>query len=68
MDIAVGDIIVMKKNHPCGCNRFIVLRIGVDFKIKCEKCGHEVITPRVKIVKKIKNVIKENTASDSSNA
>ncbi|CDZ23577.1 hypothetical protein CCDG5_0439 [[Clostridium] cellulosi] len=68
MDIAVGDIIVMKKNHPCGCNRFIVLRIGVDFKIKCEKCGHEVMTPRVKIVKKIKNVIKENTASDSSNA
>lgn len=68
MDIAVGDIIVMKKNHPCGCNRFIVLHIGVDFKIKCEKCGHEVMTPRVKIVKKIKNVIKENTASDSSNA
>jgi len=68
MDIAVGDIIVMKKNHPCGCNRFIVLRIGVDFKIKCEKCGHEVMKPRVKIVKKIKNVIKENTASDSSNA
>jgi len=68
MYIAVVDIIVMKKNHPCGCNRFIVLRIGVDFKIKCEKCGHEVMTPRVKIVKKIKNVIKENTASDSSNA
>lgn len=58
MNIAVGDIIVMKKNHPCGSNRFIVLRTGVDFKIKCEKCGHEVMTPRVKIEKKIKSVIK----------
>lgn len=68
MDIAVGDIIVMKKNHPCGCNRFIVLRIGVDYKIKCEKCGHEVMTPRVKIEKKIKNVIKEKPASDGVRA
>jgi hypothetical protein len=59
MDIAVGDIVIMKKMHPCGSNRFSVLRIGVDYKLKCEKCGHEVMTPRFKIEKSIKNIIKK---------
>lgn len=56
MDVKVGDIIVMKKSHPCGENRFKVLRVGMDFKIKCLKCGREVMTPRVKIEKNIKKV------------
>jgi hypothetical protein len=58
-DISVGDIVQMKKNHPCGGNRFIVLRTGIDFKLKCEKCGHEVMTPRVKAEKNIKIVVKK---------
>ena len=37
MNVSVGDILEMKKPHPCGCKRFSVLRIGMDFKIKCEK-------------------------------
>lgn len=57
MTIKTGDIVVMKKNHPCGCNRFIVLRTGVDFRIKCEKCGHEVMVTRLKIEKHIKEVL-----------
>lgn len=56
MNISVGDIVIMKKNHPCGCNRFIVLRVGVDFKLKCEKCGHEIMVPRVKAEKSIKSI------------
>lgn len=56
MDIRVGDIIIMKKKHPCGGNSFKVLRSGIDFKIKCEKCGHEVLVPRVKAEKNIKEV------------
>ncbi len=60
MDIKVGDIIVCKKNHPCGGNRFSVLRIGMDFKIRCEKCGHEVMLSRSKIEKNIKSVISES--------
>ncbi|MEG1448646.1 MAG: DUF951 domain-containing protein [Oscillospiraceae bacterium] len=56
MDVKVGDIIVMKKSHPCGENRFSVLRVGMDFKIRCLKCGREVMTPRVKIEKNIKKV------------
>lgn len=56
MDVKVGDVIVMKKSHPCGENRFKVLRVGMDFKIKCLKCGREVMTPRVKIEKNIKKI------------
>ena len=39
MDINIGDTLIMKKNHPCGTNRFIVLRVGMDFKLRCESCG-----------------------------
>ena len=56
MDIKVGDTLVMKKNHPCGENRFSVLRIGMDFKLKCQKCGHEIMIPHSKAEKGIKRV------------
>ncbi len=58
MDVRVGDTIVMKKSHPCGCDRFLVTRVGMDFKIKCEQCGHEVMSPRKKIEKNIKKIIR----------
>ena len=58
MDVQVGDIIEMKKPHPCGNKRFAVLRIGLDFKIKCEECAHEVMVTRVKCEKNIKKIIK----------
>lgn len=57
MNIDVGEHIVMKKNHPCGGNEFLVLRVGIDFKIKCLKCGHEVMVPRNKIEKNIKRIV-----------
>lgn len=56
MNISVGDVVIMKKNHPCGSNRFEVLRTGVDFRLRCVGCGHEVMVPRVKILKFIKAV------------
>ena len=59
MDIKLGSIVEMKKPHPCGCNEFLVTRIGMDFKIKCEKCGHEVEVPRSKAEKNIKQIIRE---------
>lgn len=58
MDVRVGDIIEMKKQHPCGAKQFDVLRVGMDFKIKCKGCGHEVMTPRNKIEKNIKKIIR----------
>ncbi|MDD6021576.1 MAG: DUF951 domain-containing protein [Acutalibacteraceae bacterium] len=59
MDIRVNDVLVMKKNHPCGCNRFVVERSGMDFKLRCEKCGHEIMIPRSKAEKRIKQVVRE---------
>ena len=46
MNINVNDIIVTKKEHPCKNNEFLVLRVGMDFKIRCTKCGREVMVPR----------------------
>ena len=54
MDYSVGDRVIMKKPHPCGCNEFEILRVGVDFKLKCAGCGREVMVPRVKALKSIK--------------
>ncbi len=56
MDLSVGDTIIMKKKHPCGSDSFSVLRVGMDLKIKCNGCGHEVMAPRRKIEKSIKTV------------
>ena len=51
MDIRLNDILVMKKAHPCGEKRWLVLRTGADFRLKCLGCGHEVMTPRFKAEK-----------------
>ena len=56
MDVRVGDVLTMKKTHPCGGADFEVLRVGMDFKIKCLGCGHEVMVARSKITKNIKTV------------
>ena len=56
MDIQIGDILTMKKTHPCGGDKWLVTRIGADFKLKCLKCGHEVMTPRFKAEKNIRSV------------
>ena len=60
MDVRINDKLIMKKNHPCGTNEFIVLRSGIDFKLKCIGCGHEVMVPRVKAEKNIKKIIRED--------
>ena len=61
MDIRLNDIIEMKKAHPCGNKQFLVLRVGIDFRIRCTQCNREVMVPRVKIEKNIKKVIREET-------
>ena len=59
MDVRVGDILTMKKPHPCGAKEFLVLRSGMDFRIRCTGCGHEVMAPRRKLEKSIKRMITE---------
>ena len=60
MNINIGDTVVMKKPHPCGERRFLVLRVGMDFRLRCQGCGHEFMTPRIKAEKNIKEVIPQN--------
>ena len=57
MDIKAGDRVELKKPHPCGNKVFTVLRGGMDFKIRCESGGREVMVPRNKIEKNIKKVL-----------
>ena len=56
MDIRVNDKLEMKKQHPCGGRSFTVLRAGMDFKIRCDKCGREVMVLRKKLEKNIKSI------------
>lgn len=63
MDIRTGDILELKKTHPCGSRDWTVLRVGMDFKLKCLGCGHEVMIPRAKAEKSIKKVKREETAT-----
>lgn len=65
MDVHVGDIITMKKAHPCGkTHDFSVLRVGMDFKIKCTACGHEVMLARAKCEKNIKKITRNGEVLD----
>ncbi|MBE6838721.1 MAG: DUF951 domain-containing protein [Ruminococcus sp.] len=59
MDIREQDILTMKKPHPCGNSEMLVLRSGMDFKLRCTKCGREVMVPRSKAEKNIKSVKRE---------
>ena len=52
----VGDRLEMKKPHPCGSCIFEVLRVGMDFRLRCEGCGHEFMAPRLKIERHIKKI------------
>ena len=61
MDVRKDDILEMKKPHPCRNKQFLVLRSGMDFKLRCVKCGHEIMIPRVKAEKNIKKIIRENS-------
>lgn len=58
----VGDILEMKKNHPCAknSNKFKVLRVGSDIRIVCENCGRDLTLPRIKLEKNIKRIISCN--------
>ncbi len=56
MDIRVGDVLTVKKQHPCGSRTFTVLRVGMDFKIRCTGCGREIMLPRSRVEKNIRLV------------
>lgn len=56
----VGDIVQLKKSHPCGSREWKILRVGADFKLKCLGCGHEIMVKRPLVEKNTKNIRKDN--------
>ena len=53
----IGDLVVMRKGHPCGENLWEIVRLGADIRIKCTKCGRIVMLPRIEFNKKLKKII-----------
>ena len=64
--ITVGDVLEMKKSHPCSARstRFRVARVGSDIRIICENCGRDLTLPRIKLEKSIKRVIRDDSAAN----
>ena len=58
MEINVGDVVKMKKAHPCGSYEWEVLRIGADFRLKCVGCGHQIMIARRIMEKNIREIVK----------
>jgi hypothetical protein len=63
MDLNIGDVIKLKKQHPCGSSEWEILRVGMDFRLKCMGCGHQVMLPRKQVEKNIRNIRKANEES-----
>lgn len=57
MEIYVGDSLKLKKQHPCGSDIWRVLRVGMDFRLQCEGCGHQIMIPRKQAEKSIRQII-----------
>lgn len=57
MDYNVGDIVVLKKGHPCGANQWTIIRTGADFKLKCGGCDRIVMVPRKTFEKSVKKLL-----------
>ncbi len=66
MKIQINDILIMKKQHPCGAKEMLVLRAGMDFRLRCTGCGREFMTPRIKLEKYIRQVIPGNSENQKN--
>ncbi|MCL2497299.1 MAG: DUF951 domain-containing protein [Symbiobacteriaceae bacterium] len=57
MEYYIGDIVKMRKSHPCGNDLWEITRVGLDFRIRCQKCAHSVMLPRQQFARQVKAVI-----------
>ena len=64
MEYELNDIVEMKKQHPCGTNRWQITRMGADIKIKCLKCDNNIMMPRREFNKKIKKIVEKNNVNN----
>ena len=61
MDIRLNDVLQLNKEHPCGSKQWLVLRTGIDFRMRCMGCGHEVMLPREKLEKRVRRILREGS-------
>jgi len=59
---SLNDIVKMKKTHPCGEDRWCIIRTGMDVKIKCLGCGRNIMMPHEEFIKKAKRIVSEDVA------
>lgn len=57
MDLRLGDLVQTKKKHPCGTDRWTIIRVGADIKIKCQGCGRIVMLERPEFEKRLKKIL-----------
>lgn len=60
----IGDIVQMKKKHPCGADNWEVLQLGSDMRVKCKGCDHIVLVNRPKFMKNVKKVLNRDVSVD----
>lgn len=58
MEFEIGDIVKLKKSHPCGSHEWEILRVGMDFRLKCMGCGHMILVPRKMVEKNMRGLRK----------
>ena len=61
-EFLIGDIVKMRKNHPCGGETWEIMRVGMDFRIRCQTCGHSLMIPRSKFEKSVRMVVQRGDA------
>ncbi len=61
LKLSVGDLLEMKKPHPCGSKKFKVMRVGSDVRVICEGCGRDMTLDRIKLEKSVKQILNDKT-------
>ncbi|NPV26769.1 MAG: DUF951 domain-containing protein [Firmicutes bacterium] len=68
LKFSLGDVVRMKKPHPCGGYEWEITRLGMDFRIKCVKCGRQVMIPRPKFEKSVKAIVRSGLDNTNPSA
>lgn len=66
LNFEVGDIVKLKKPHPCGSSQWEILRVGADFRLKCMGCGHQIMVARKLVEKNARGLIKKDNAAEKA--
>ncbi len=66
MLLRLGDLVQMKKKHPCGCDRWTVTRVGADIKIRCQGCGRVVMLERPEFEKRVRKILERGPEEEGS--